>query len=111
MTTSQAMPEVPVSAVPDDGWLLDVREPDEWEAGHAPGAVHIPLGELGQRSSEVPSDQTVYIVCRSGHRSGRATQALNSAGWQAVNVAGGMQQWAAEGRAMVTDNGQLPRVA
>ena len=111
MTTSQSVPEVPVSQVPSDGWLLDVREPDEWEAGHAPGAVHIPLGDLGQRSSEVPSDQAVYVICRSGHRSGRATEALNNAGWQAVNVTGGMQQWAAEGRPMVTDTGQIPRVA
>jgi rhodanese-related sulfurtransferase len=111
MTTSQSVPEVPVSQVPSDGWLLDVREPDEWEAGHAPGAVHIPLGDLGQRSGEVPSDQTIYVICRSGGRSGRATEALNNAGWQAVNVAGGMQRWAAEGRPMVTDTGQIPRVA
>ena len=111
MTTSQSVPEVPVAQVPSDGWLLDVREPDEWEAGHAPGAVHIPLGDLGERSSQVPSDQTVYVICRSGHRSGRATEALNNAGWQAVNVAGGMQRWAAEGRPMVTDTGQIPRVA
>jgi rhodanese-related sulfurtransferase len=111
MTTSQSVPEVPVSQVPSDGWVRDVREPDEWEAGHAPGAVHIPLGDLGQRSAEVPSDQAIYVICRSGGRSGRATQALNNAGWQAVNVAGGMQQWAAEGRPMVTDTGQIPRVA
>ena len=103
--------EVPVSEVPEGGWLLDVREPDEWEAGHVPGAVHIPLGQLGQRTSEIPADQTIYVICRSGHRSGRATEALNSAGWQAVNVAGGMQQWAAQARPMITDSGATPRVA
>ncbi len=111
MTTGQPVPEVAVSAVPDEGWILDVREDDEWAAGHVPGATHIPLGELGQRTAEIPSDQKVYVICRSGHRSGRATQALDGAGWQAVNVTGGMQQWAAQGRTMVTDSGASPRVA
>ena len=111
MTTSQQIPEVPVSAVPEDGWMLDVREDDEWDAGHVPGATHIPLGQLGQRTAEIPADQTVYVICRSGHRSGRATQALDGAGWKAVNVAGGMQQWAAQGRPMITDSGAEPRVA
>jgi rhodanese-related sulfurtransferase len=111
MTTSQSVPEVLVSQVPEDGWLLDVRENDEWAAGHVPGATHIRLGELGQRTGEVPRDQTVYVICRSGHRSGRATQALTGAGWQAVNVTGGMQEWAAQGRPMVADTGTEPRVA
>jgi rhodanese-related sulfurtransferase len=111
MTTSQPVPEVPVSAVPEDGWMLDVREDDEWAAGHVPGANHIPLGQLSERTAEIPADETVYVICRSGHRSGRATEALVNAGWQAVNVAGGMQQWAAQGRTMVTDNGAQPRVA
>jgi len=111
VTTSQQIPEVPVSAVPEDGWMLDVREDDEWDAGHVPGATHIPLGQLGQRTAEIPADQTVYVICRSGHRSGRATQALDHAGWKAVNVAGGMQQWAAQGRPMITDSGAEPRVA
>jgi rhodanese-related sulfurtransferase len=66
MTTSQSVPEVLVSQVPEDGWLLDVRENDEWAAGHVPGATHIRLGELGQRTGEVPRDQTVYVICRSG---------------------------------------------
>jgi rhodanese-related sulfurtransferase len=97
--------------VPEDGWLLDVREPDEWVAGHAPEATFIPLGELGQRSAEIPADQTVYVICRSGHRSAQATAALNAAGWQAVNVAGGMQQWAAAGRPMISESGTQPHVA
>jgi rhodanese-related sulfurtransferase len=111
MTTSQSVPEVPASQVPGDGWLLDVRELDEWQAGHIPGATHIPLGELGQRTAEIPAEHRVYVICRSGHRSGHATQVLNGAGWQAVNVAGGMQQWAADGLPMVTDTGAEPWVA
>jgi rhodanese-related sulfurtransferase len=103
--------EVPAASVPDGAWLLDVREPDEWAAGYAPGARHIPLGQLGTRSTEIPRDETVYVICRSGHRSARAAQALVSGGWEAVNVAGGMQDWAAAGRPMATDSGAPPFVA
>jgi rhodanese-related sulfurtransferase len=107
----ERLPDVPVVTVPEDAWLLDVREDDEWAAGHAPGARHIPLGELGARAAEVPQDELIYVVCRSGHRSGQAAQALAGAGWRAVNVAGGMQQWAAAGLPMVTDSGAEPYVA
>ena len=107
----EALPEVPAASVPDGAWLLDVREDDEWAAGHAPGARHIPLGELGARTAEVPQGQAVFVICRSGTRSGRAAQALTGAGWQAINVAGGMQDWAAAGRPMITDSGADPFVA
>jgi rhodanese-related sulfurtransferase len=103
--------EVPANSVPDGAWLLDVREDDEWAAGHAPGACHIPLGQLGARAEEVPHDEAVYVICRSGGRSGRAAQALTGAGWEAINVAGGMQDWAAAGRPMITDSGADPFVA
>jgi rhodanese-related sulfurtransferase len=103
--------EVPVVGVPDGAWLLDVREDDEWTAGYAPGARHIPLGQLGARTAEIPQDQVVYVICRSGARSARAAQALSAAGWDAINVAGGMQDWAAAGRAMATDSGADPFVA
>jgi len=108
---AEALPETPAAAVPDGAWLLDVREDDEWAAGHAPQATHIPLGQLAARAAEVPQDQDVYVICRSGARSGRAAQALNGAGWKAVNVAGGMQDWAAAGRPMTTDSGADPFVA
>jgi rhodanese-related sulfurtransferase len=103
--------EVPAVGVPDGAWLLDVREDDEWTAGYAPGARHIPLGQLGARTAEIPQDQVVYVICRSGARSARAAQALSAAGWDAINVAGGMQDWAAAGRAMATDSGADPFVA
>jgi rhodanese-related sulfurtransferase len=108
---SEPVPQVDASAVPGDAWLLDVREHEEWVAGHAPDATHIPLGELGQRVAEIPTDQTVYVICRSGHRSARVTEALNDAGWQAVNVGGGMQDWATADRPMVCESGGEPRVA
>jgi rhodanese-related sulfurtransferase len=108
---AEALREVQAAAVPDGAWLLDVREPDEWAAGHVPQATHIPLGQLGARANEVPRDKDVYVICRAGNRSARAAQALNGAGWQAINVAGGMQDWAAAGRPMVTDSGAEPFVA
>jgi rhodanese-related sulfurtransferase len=107
----ERLPDEPAATVPDDAWLLDVREDDEWAAGHVPGARHIPLGQLGERAAEVPQDQLVYVICRSGARSGRAAQALAGAGWRAINVAGGMQDWAAAGREMVADSGAAPYVA
>jgi rhodanese-related sulfurtransferase len=103
--------EIPAASVPDGAWLLDVREDDEWRAGHAPSATHIPLGQLGARTSEVPKDQAIYVICRSGARSARATAALSGAGWKAINVAGGMQDWAAAGRPMAADSGATPFVA
>ncbi len=111
MSNLGAVPGVPASGVPDGAFLLDVREPDEWEAGHAPGAQHIPLGQLSARSAEIPRDTEIYVICRSGVRSARATQALVGAGWQALNVDDGMHGWAAAGRPMATDSGAQPFVA
>lgn len=107
----ESLPEVAAAAVPDDAWLLDVREEDEWAAGHVPGATHIPLGELGARTGELPPDAEIYVICRTGMRSARVTMALNGAGWRALNVAGGLHDWAAAGRPMVTDSGAPPFVA
>ncbi len=79
--------------------LLDVREPDEWAAGHAPAARHLPLGQIDQASSVVPAraDNPVVVVCRSGARSLRAAEALAGAGYQATNLQSGMRAWAAAG--------------
>lgn len=86
------------AVLPEDAVLLDVREQDEWDAGHAPGALHIPMSEIGGRLEEVPNDVQLYVVCRAGGRSARVTQYLNANGWEAVNVEGGMQHWDAHGR-------------
>jgi rhodanese-related sulfurtransferase len=106
----QQVPSVSVSDLPEDGTLLDVREPDEWAAGHAPNALHIPMGELAERLSELPADGNVYVVCRGGGRSARATAYLNANGWDATNVDGGMKSWHAAGRPMVSDAGTDPEV-
>ncbi|MCW2876945.1 MAG: Rhodanese-related sulfurtransferase-like protein [Sphaerisporangium sp.] len=105
------VPEIEAKAVPDDVFLLDVREPDEWQAGHAPTAVHIPLGMLQQRVDEVPAGVPVYVVCRVGGRSASAAAWLNHVGREAINVEGGMRSWAAAGRPMVAETGGQPVVA
>jgi rhodanese-related sulfurtransferase len=102
---------VTAAAVPDGAYLLDVREPGEWVAGHAPDATHVPLGELVARVDEVPADQDVVVVCRSGGRSAQATAYLNGIGRRAVNLDGGMQAWAAAGRPMVSETGAAAVVA
>ena len=91
--------------------LLDVRRADEWRAGHAPQALHIPLDQLRSRAGEVPSDRQVVAICRSGARSGRATHFLRNAGVDVVNLDGGMQAWARTGGDVVTDDGGAGRVA
>jgi rhodanese-related sulfurtransferase len=100
----QTVPSVTVADVADElpanTTLLDVREDDEWQAGHAPNALHIPLGELAARLGELPADNTLYVVCRAGGRSARATAYLNANGWDATNVDGGMQSWQAAGKPM-----------
>jgi rhodanese-related sulfurtransferase len=80
-----------------DLWLLDVREDFEWSSGHAPGAHHIPLGELGLRQGELPDDVTIAVICHVGQRSRMVTNALVDADYAAVDVAGGMVAWQASG--------------
>jgi len=111
MSEQGAVPQVPAADVPDQAYLVDVREPDEWLAGHVPGALHIPLGALGEQCGQIPRDREVYVICRSGVRSARAVQALNAAGWLALNVSDGMQGWATAGRAMASESGAPPFVA
>jgi len=101
------VPSVTVDELPAEATLLDVREPDEWAAGHAPGALHIPMGELMGRLDELPADAPLYVVCRSGGRSARVTAYLNGNGWDAKNVDGGMNSWHAAGRDLV---GERPGV-
>ncbi|MBF6214201.1 rhodanese-like domain-containing protein [Nocardia puris] len=112
--TSSEIPSVPVSAVPgefDDtarpdparAILLDVREPDEWELGHAPGAVHIPMADVPARAEELDYDAELYVICRQGGRSIEVVRYLNHVGFEAVNVSGGMVAWQQAGRPLVAD--------
>lgn len=74
-------------------FLLDVREPEEFRAGHIAGATLIPLRELGHRANELPRDREIICVCHSGNRSSSATRHLISVGYQALNLRGGMIAW------------------
>lgn len=101
---------VPVTAVPDDARILDVREDYEWQAGHIDGAVHIPLDQLPARLGELDPDEDLHVVCRGGGRSQRAAEWLEGNGYTAINVSGGMGAWLEAGKPMVTETGSEPTV-
>ena len=92
------------------GTLLDVREDYEWEAGHAEGAVHIPMEQLPHRLGELDPDEDLLVVCRTGGRSARVTAWLVAQGYSALNVTGGMDAWVEAGKPIVSENGQRPTV-
>lgn len=104
------MPTVDVAELSDGDFLLDVREDEEWQAGHAPDALHIPMSEFvaryGQLTEAAPRDGRVNVICRSGGRSAQVTMYLVQQGIDAVNVAGGMEAWAVAGRPVVDDKRQ-----
>lgn len=85
--------------------LLDVREPAEWTAGHAPDADHIPMGNVPAAVSRLPRDAEIVVVCRSGARSQKVAEWLAHQGFTVMNLAGGMQAWAASGLRVVADDG------
>lgn len=104
------IPTVSIDQIPDplpEGLaILDVREPVEWAYGRIEGALHIPLGELVERSAEVPTEGQVLVVCKVGGRSAQAAGYLVRIGVDAVNLDGGMLDWSAAGRPMVGDTDQ-----
>ncbi|MGV8896564.1 MAG: rhodanese-like domain-containing protein [Rhodoglobus sp.] len=108
MTDSSEIPVVTVETAMKESSggtiLIDVREQDEWDAGHAPDAQFVPLSALQERASELPLDTRLLIVCHSGGRSLRAAGFLRSEGFDAVNVDGGMLAWAAAGGSIVVDS-------
>ena len=104
------LPEITISDLPDGAVILDVREDDEWAAGHAPSAVHVPMGQVADRLSDLPEGDPVYVVCRAGGRSARVTEFLNASGWDAVNVAGGMGAWAAAGKPLSAEHDGDPTI-
>jgi rhodanese-related sulfurtransferase len=107
------IPTVAVSGVPDplpEGLaVLDVREPVEWAYGHIEGSLHIPMSELPGRLDELPDAQTL-VVCKVGSRSARVAMWLVQQGRDAVNLDGGLVDWEAAGRDLVSDTGGPPVV-
>lgn len=106
--TSSGLPaEISVAAAKekyDSGvFVLDVRQPEEWNQGHIPNTTLIPLGELNNRLNELPKDAPIVVVCRSGNRSAQARDLLLQAGFSAVtSMAGGVNQWSASGYPIIT---------
>lgn len=103
-------PDAMASSAAGSATLIDVREADEWALGHSPLAVSLPMSELRDRLGEVPGDRPVLVVCHSGQRSARVAAALVDAGYDAVNVTGGMIAWSAAGGEVVAMDGSAPRV-
>jgi len=82
----------------EGAFVLDVRNQDEWDAGHVPGATLIPLPQLESRLAELPQDQDIVVICRSGNRSATARDVLLDAGFSSVtSVAGGFTNWVSNG--------------
>jgi rhodanese-related sulfurtransferase len=90
--------------------VLDVREQDEWDAGHIAEAQHIPLGALSERIGEVPQNRPIVAVCRSGSRSDKAAKSLRAQGYDAQNLDGGVTAWARAGLPLVAKGGAAGRV-
>jgi rhodanese-related sulfurtransferase len=110
----RGLPSILVEQVPADAVLLDVREDDEWAAGHIDGAVHIPMNTVPARLADDPvqlsPDASIVVVCAVGGRSAHVTAWLNEHGYDAVNLTGGMHAWADARRPMVSDTGAAPTV-
>jgi rhodanese-related sulfurtransferase len=104
-------PQVAAQMHREGAVLLDVREQNEWAAGRAPKARHIPLGQLGARASrELAASATVLTVCRSGSRSARAAATLRREGYTVIDVAGGMRAWQAAGLPVIASGGRAGHV-
>ena len=87
--------------------LIDVREQYEWDAGRIPGATHINLEALGNRADEIDKERPVVFQCRVGNRSAFATEAFRNAGFEAYNMAGGIEAWRADGLPLEPDDAEV----
>ena len=109
----EGQPGIRPDELPDDAVFVDVREPGEWALGHAPNAVHIPLGELESRVADLPDPGAgpLAVSCRGGGRSSRAVAWLREQGFEVLNLEGGMLGWQQLGKPMVgADPTRPPRV-
>ena len=86
----------------DGTFVLDVRTPEEWNEYHAPNTTLIPLDELATRADELPKDQPIVVVCRSGNRSQTGRDILRSAGFNAISMNGGLNEWRNSGYPIVS---------
>ena len=101
MAVSEVTVDELESALQSGAPLIDVREIDEYLAGHVPGAILVPLASVPSTLDAFPTDQRAFVICRSGARSRRACEYLVAQGLDAVNVAGGTLAWISSGRGTV----------
>jgi len=105
-------PSIGHDEIKSDQLILDVREDEEWVAGHIEGAVHVPLDRLANRMLHEPgellTDQPLVVTCKGGGRARRAVTWLNRNGFDAVVLEGGMRSWQASGQPMVSETGDEP---
>lgn len=87
------MREVSVIQVPAGAYIIDVRETDEYNAVHARGVQHIPMGEIPHRLNEINTDEDIYVICQAGMRSAKVVEFLATQGIEAINIAGGTNAW------------------
>lgn len=109
------VPSVSVDDLPSGALLLDVREDEEWTAGHIDGAMHVPMNRVpttvAYDGGVFPADQPIVVVCKMGGRSAAVTAWLARNGYDARNLDGGMLAWARAGQPMVSESGRAPVVA
>ena len=82
-----------LAALGDAATIIDVREQVEYDQVHIDGSTLIPMSEILGRLAEVPKDETIYLLCATGNRSGNVAAYLEQEGYDAVNVAGGITAW------------------
>lgn len=102
---------VPAAEVPDGATVLDVRETYEFQPGHAPGAVHIPVDQIpAQFEDELDPDEDYYVICRTGGRSAQITGWLTAKGYSVFLVGGGYDAWITAGHQLESSTGEEPRI-
>ncbi len=107
----QRIPQIAVGGELADDVFVDVRDPHEFAAGHAPDARSVPLDQLEVNRFTLPMNRRVVAMSRTGERGADATIELREMGFQAVNYDGGLEAWVAAGGAIVTDGGGPGRLA
>lgn len=92
--------------------LVDVREKSEWQVGHAPQAIHIPVSSVSAKLDRIKSDRPVLVVCRSGNRSRGVVSTLRKQGFDnVINLSGGMRAWQSAGGSVLDNKGRPGRIA
>jgi rhodanese-related sulfurtransferase len=104
---TELSPERAAGLIAEGATLIDVRRAIEWEAGRLAGARHIEMNELTAAADSIARDRPVLFYCRGGNRSAMAADAFREAGYDAYNMAGGLQAWADEGRRLEPEDGQV----